>query len=98
MSIKKYNFTVTKTYEVEVKIDSDKINEDFLATFRTYMWDVEDEGDIANHIARCTAFDFDPEGVGLLKKWDESEEQQMSRWGFNSKVLYEDDEVDLSSE
>lgn len=96
MNLKKYRVTYTTTKEIDVTIDLDTYNEDFMKEFGTYMWDVDEIEEIVNHIARSKALDFDPEGVGSHKKWNETEEQALLNNKFIAKIVFEDEETEIN--
>lgn len=96
MNLKKYRVTCIETKEVDVTIDLDIYNQDFMKQFSTYMWEVDEIEEIVKHIARCKSLDFDPEGVGCHKKWNETEEQALANNGFIAKIIFEDEEQEIN--
>lgn len=96
MAIKEYDVDVILTKKVKVKIDDQTYGENFLEEFSSYMWEVDSIEDIVEHIARCTALEFDPEGVGVLKKWNETEESMLEDRGFTSQIIWQDEEVEIN--
>lgn len=96
MNLKKYRVTHTETKEVDVIIDLDKINEEFMKEFSEYFWEVDEVEEIVKHIARSKAKGFDPEGVGYLNKWSETDEEALIKNGFIAEIDYEEDEQEIN--
>lgn len=96
MNLKKYRVTHTETKEVDVTIDLDQINEEFMEEFSKYFWEVDEVGEIVTYIARSKAMGFDPEGVGLLNKWTETDEEALSKNGFIASIAYSEDEQEIN--
>lgn len=55
--------------EITVTIDSDKINDKFFEDFSSYMWHIDSNEELLEHIGHCIMFNGDDfvEGLGELK-------------------------------
>ena len=51
----KHKFRFNVIQEVEVELDDEVVNEEYLNEFSTYMWNVDDIKDIAEYLARQKA-------------------------------------------
>lgn len=96
MNLKKYRVTHTTIKEIDVTIDLDIYNQCFMDEFGTYMWEVDGIEEIVEHIARSKALDFDPEGVGSHKQWNETKEQALSKNGFIAEIIRTDEEQEIN--
>ena len=68
MTIRTYKVTMTVEKEMTVTIDSDKINEKFFEDFSSYMFHIESDEALCEHIGHCVMFNNDDfvEGLGPL--------------------------------
>lgn len=59
----KKRFNVVQT--VEVELDMEKVTDEYLAEFSSFMWQVDDASEIAEYVARQTVMypDYTVEGV-----------------------------------
>lgn len=66
--IKNYKVKMLVEKEITVTIDSDKINEKFFEDFSSYMWHIDSDEELLEHIGHCVMFNDDDfvEGLGPL--------------------------------
>lgn len=66
--IKNYKVKMLVEKEITVTIDSDKINEKFFEDFSSYMWHIDSDEELLEHIGHCIMFNDDDfvEGLGPL--------------------------------
>lgn len=66
--IKNYKVKMLVEKEITVTIDSDKINEKFFEDFSSYMWHIDSDEELLEHIGHCIMFNDDNfvEGLGPL--------------------------------
>lgn len=53
--MKKFKCRVTRVDEYEIEIDEEKINEEWMETFRSYMYKFHDYEEHAEHLAQLRA-------------------------------------------
>lgn len=66
--IKNYKVKMLVEKEITVTIDSDKINEKFFEDFSSFMWYIDSDEELLEHIGHCIMFNDDNfvEGLGPL--------------------------------
>lgn len=98
MTIKKFKAVVTVEKEIEIEINTDVINENFLKEFSEGMWEVDSVLDIVEHIA-CSVSAAEGcfiEGVGKYPSYTKRDEN-LSNVGVHVKYneLNDDIEIDV---
>ena len=68
MTIKNYKVKMLVEKEITITIDSDKINEKFFEAFSQFMWHIDSDEELCEHIGHCIMFTDDNfvEGLGPL--------------------------------
>lgn len=66
--IKNYKVKMLVEKEITVTIDTDKINEEFFEGFSSYMFHIDSNEELLEHIGHCVMFNDDDfvEGLGPL--------------------------------
>lgn len=97
MPIKKFKAVVTAEKEIEIEINTDVINENFLKEFSESMWKVNSASDIVEHITYyvLAAEGCFIEGVGEYPSYTKRDEN-LSTLGVHIKHNNNDDiEIDV---
>lgn len=99
MKTKKFKATITIEKEVEIEINTDIINEEFMKHFSSYMWHVDELEEIAHHVAWnvATRDGYFIEGIGEYpKSWER--EKNLTTQGVHIQYNDLNDDVDIELE
>lgn len=98
MNIKKYKALVTIEKEIEIEVNLDVINEEYLANFSSYMWKVDDVGELLEHVA-FNASHFEGsfiEGIGEWPcRW--KRDKNLAEQGVHIVSVEEDTSVEVEN-
>ena len=97
MNIKKFKATVTVEKEIEIEVNTDILNEQFLKEFSEGMWEADSLSDIVEHVAfsASVAEDGFIEGIGEYPRSTKREEN-LSKIGVHIKYNDLDDDIEVS--
>lgn len=97
MNIKKYKALVTIEKEIEIEVNTDIVNDEFLANFSSYMWGVDTVYEIVEHVAH-QASHFEGsfiEGVGEWPcRWER--DKNLAEQGVHIVSINEDTSVEVN--
>lgn len=93
--IKEYKVKMLVEKEITVRIDKERINEDFFKDFSSYMWDIESDEELLEHIGHCVMFNDDVfvEGLGPLT-WHKKDIAGIGVEISNTDVIYDEFEIE----
>lgn len=97
MGIRKFKVNVTVEKEIEIEVNTDIINEEFMENFSSYMWSVDDIEEIVEHVSHQTATrdGYFIEGVGEWpKSWERDKNLQSQGIHINYNDL--DDNIEIN--
>jgi len=96
MTIKKYKVLVTVEKEMEIEVNTDVINGDWMAAFSDGMWQVDELQEVVEHVAKQASVrdGYFIEGVGEWPK-DYEREKNLVTQGVNIKYNDWDDSLDF---
>ena len=106
--MKKYRVKVIREDEYEIEFDENKINKEWMADFRDFMYPFKDLEEHAEHLAQYEARIGDAfiEGYGVVKRNGkfpypyntEEHKDTCKEDGINIKVISEDNRCDVEVE
>jgi hypothetical protein len=96
MNIKKYKALVTIEKEIEIEVNLDIVNEEYLANFSSYMWGVDTVYEIVEHAASQAAHYEGSfiEGIGEYpNRWER--DKNLADQGIHIVSIEEDTSVEI---